>query len=867
MSSTWAGLLFLYFIFGLTIANANITTPNIVGLTVNEATSVLQKSGLIVGTISEQETHHPSGSILVQAPKAGKSVAENTVIRLVVAIPRKQPDKTTVPDLQGISLEAAKIAIQKANLTLGSTQKRKKEVEDEIILYQMPPAGSQLIVNSKVNLILSDPIPLTSPRVKLLSEKRHVAVGEKQTFRAKVLNPPKGEVPVFSFTIDRKLHKTNTPEFTHQFITEGRHNVIASVRYGRKPWIASLTQTIHVDAQGSSTTVISKPNNKPQINNEEKPLTDSSNKALNIRLSVDKKRFNVGESTLLSIQLKQAIAPENLRFAFTINGKAYYTNKPQYKLLLSKQGKYIITSSVRYKREPWIASPPIAITSELNHSGLSSRPTSMGDSQKIVGTRVKALIDKLSYQVGETVSLSIDACNVPRSKKPRYSFTIDGNVHYSPKPSLQHIFKQTGKHIITASIRYDREDWIPSLTKIINVIPVDKRLINKQIKMPNQHNESYKTVPNVVGLSVSKALSKLRKAGVKGITIGKSKTGVVQSQNPVAYSCAITKSAIKLSTKKGTANIKYTAIDTDIKPTKNSIKKTQVVVTPKAKASNKILPTKVSKKSKPQDKATEKKVKHPATDISTNDNALKSPTKPQTPSPISTVAKTHKINKPIKKHTPLANAVNTAIANVDNDISDEEYVSALSYEYQAISATEENTSELAAIYYSLASTQQFESDLDKIGKKRLEKLQPKSENNDTKSTAKVKQPSFANNMEKIYLLASKQHIIAGNKVDFTLTRTIAKFDSTYYVVFHEEGEIIPVKQSKLSYTFNNWGIQTIYAEAETPEGVIKSKLVHIWVWPIWLLFIIISISTMLLLFFLFLRKKKTRKNSNLHLSL
>jgi len=167
---------------------ADVVIPNVLGLSLEDATKTLQSQGLTVGSIQNQRTNRPVGTVIVQAPIANKSVKKGYPIRLVIAIPLVKPKTTKVPNLKGMSLSQAKNAISKANLRLGNVKKRKIKMETEEVLYQSPKAGKGIVIKSKVDLTISDPIEIKGPRVKIIVDKTRFKSGESTVIQTSVSN-------------------------------------------------------------------------------------------------------------------------------------------------------------------------------------------------------------------------------------------------------------------------------------------------------------------------------------------------------------------------------------------------------------------------------------------------------------------------------------------------------------------------------------------------------------------------------------------------------------------------------------------------------------------------------------------------------
>ena len=247
---------------------ADTTVPNVLGLTLDKAKQTLQNNGLSVGTIKEQRTNRPTGTIIVQAPKADVRVANGYPVRLVVAIPLVKPSMTKVPNLKGLSFEQAKQAIAKANLTLGLVKRRKIKMDDIEVLYQSPKAGKSVVTKNRVDITLSEPLEIKGPRIKVILDKNQFQTGETVLIKTKVSNVDSSKDSEYSFSINGRAHYTKSSSYQYTFPKAGRYNITASFRYTRGQWHASLTKRVFVKDKISANTT----------NTPEKPAKEKSTK-------------------------------------------------------------------------------------------------------------------------------------------------------------------------------------------------------------------------------------------------------------------------------------------------------------------------------------------------------------------------------------------------------------------------------------------------------------------------------------------------------------------------------------------------------------------------------------------------------------
>ena len=147
----------------------NITTPNLVGKTLEEAQGVLlattetEKITIAAGDPVFSETI-PQGVIVATDPQPGSGVNPTGVITASIS---QGPERYLVPDVTGMTPEAATDAITAANLTLGG---RTEAFDDNIAVGQVakttPKIGSELKSGERVDLVISKgPEPVEIPAV------------------------------------------------------------------------------------------------------------------------------------------------------------------------------------------------------------------------------------------------------------------------------------------------------------------------------------------------------------------------------------------------------------------------------------------------------------------------------------------------------------------------------------------------------------------------------------------------------------------------------------------------------------------------------------------------------------------------------
>ena len=99
-----------------------ITVPSLVGLTEEEAVSVLDELGLIADANEDNDEEMAEGEIFSQNPMPDTKVSTGSIIRFSVSIGKEQgeneEEQIIVPNLIGLSKEAAEAELKEAGFTV-----------------------------------------------------------------------------------------------------------------------------------------------------------------------------------------------------------------------------------------------------------------------------------------------------------------------------------------------------------------------------------------------------------------------------------------------------------------------------------------------------------------------------------------------------------------------------------------------------------------------------------------------------------------------------------------------------------------------------------------------------------------------------
>jgi beta-lactam-binding protein with PASTA domain len=126
-----------------------VTVPNVEGMTQTAATAAIAGAKLTVGTVNA------SGKVISQDPAKGSSVAQGSSVNLVIS---SGPQMVAVPNVEGMTQDAANTAITEAKLIVGTiTQQASNTVAAGKVISQDPASGGSVVQSSPVNLVISSP--------------------------------------------------------------------------------------------------------------------------------------------------------------------------------------------------------------------------------------------------------------------------------------------------------------------------------------------------------------------------------------------------------------------------------------------------------------------------------------------------------------------------------------------------------------------------------------------------------------------------------------------------------------------------------------------------------------------------------------
>lgn len=139
---------------------ATAQIPNLRGLSVDQAGSLLEGNGLCRGKLSRiHGSPLSTGMVVAQSPLAGKKASRGACVDLLVNLgPRARA--VIMPELAGLQLQNAVGLLESKNLTSG----RIRNVYDrykppDVVIGQQPAAGRRVLLNTAVDLRINRRAP------------------------------------------------------------------------------------------------------------------------------------------------------------------------------------------------------------------------------------------------------------------------------------------------------------------------------------------------------------------------------------------------------------------------------------------------------------------------------------------------------------------------------------------------------------------------------------------------------------------------------------------------------------------------------------------------------------------------------------
>ena len=131
-----------------------IAIPSLAGMTQKQAAKTVAELGLKVDVTQEVFSEDiPKGKVITSDPAGGGRVAIAGTVHLIIS---KGKERIEVPNLAGLTIESATVALKEINLKIGRvSEKFSDSVEAGLIIDGNPVSGSPVRKDSTIELIIS----------------------------------------------------------------------------------------------------------------------------------------------------------------------------------------------------------------------------------------------------------------------------------------------------------------------------------------------------------------------------------------------------------------------------------------------------------------------------------------------------------------------------------------------------------------------------------------------------------------------------------------------------------------------------------------------------------------------------------------
>ena len=148
--------------FGKFLRAAEVEVPDVVGRQMTLAAQLLEAHKLRVNIEEAYDEKVPSGQVVSQSPEAGSRVKEERVVTIRVS---RGGEELTMPDVKGLSRQAAEDKLSKMGLKVNRVYEKDAASDTGTILEQEPAPGTKIVKGSGVDLTISKGKQIKTVRV------------------------------------------------------------------------------------------------------------------------------------------------------------------------------------------------------------------------------------------------------------------------------------------------------------------------------------------------------------------------------------------------------------------------------------------------------------------------------------------------------------------------------------------------------------------------------------------------------------------------------------------------------------------------------------------------------------------------------
>ena len=131
-----------------------LTMPDLKSMSRSNAEEKLTKMGLKIGSVFEENSKEPAGTIINQDPRSGSKITKGQTVDITVSLGEKKKE-ITVQNYSGLSSDSAKANLEANGLSVGSVSEEESDKPKGTVIGQSPAAGTTTTEGGSVSLIVS----------------------------------------------------------------------------------------------------------------------------------------------------------------------------------------------------------------------------------------------------------------------------------------------------------------------------------------------------------------------------------------------------------------------------------------------------------------------------------------------------------------------------------------------------------------------------------------------------------------------------------------------------------------------------------------------------------------------------------------
>lgn len=135
--------------------NNKVKVPNVLNLERMEAIGMLQESGFEYSASETYSADVEKGCVISSSPAAGVEAEKGSAVEIVISAGKKV-ETTTVPQLKGLTEDAAIARIESSGLSVGTISSVDSELDAGTVVWQSKDPGTEVEVHTKIYLQISN---------------------------------------------------------------------------------------------------------------------------------------------------------------------------------------------------------------------------------------------------------------------------------------------------------------------------------------------------------------------------------------------------------------------------------------------------------------------------------------------------------------------------------------------------------------------------------------------------------------------------------------------------------------------------------------------------------------------------------------